>query len=252
MQLTDAGRTLLEEAPIALAALERAVDRARLAAAGGVVTSLRLGYSPVTGFDTLPALLAAAEQAHPQLNVIAREAFSAAIPERLLAGDLDIGIALLPRRIDGVSSELLRQEPIAALLSASHRLAGAPSISLIELRDETLLIFPRPLAPAYYDRIVAACNNAGFEPRIQTFEDPPVNAMLARLPTGREVGLTPASFALQAASGTSGLLAREIVDPMILAELSMLWRSDDPSGAIATFLDSARLYSQRNGWVQPT
>jgi DNA-binding transcriptional LysR family regulator len=187
VQLTAAGRTLLDEAP---AALDRAAEHTRLAGAGAVMT-LRLGYTPVVGFDTLPALLATAEQDHPELTVVAREHFSAAIPERLLAGDLDVGIALHPEPIGGVEGELLRSEPVTALLSTRHRLAGAQSISLGELRNEPLLLFPRPLAPAYYDRIVAACERAGFQPRIQSFQDPPVNAMLARLPGGHEIGLTP-------------------------------------------------------------
>ncbi len=60
---------------------------------------------------------------------------------------------------------------------------------------ETLLLFPRRLAPAYYDGIVAACQEAGFAPEIRAFGEPPVNAMMARLSSGNEVGLAPASFA---------------------------------------------------------
>ena len=248
VQLTAAGRTLLDEAPAALAALERAAEHTRLAGAG-IATTLRLGYTPVASFDTLPALLATAEQDHPELTVVPRELFSAAIPERLLAGDLDIGLALHPQPIGGVSSEPLRREPVAALLSKRHRLADAQSISLGELREETLLLFPRQLSPAYYDHIVAACERAGFQPRIQAFQDPPVNAMLARLPGGREVGLIPASFAFHAAEAEPGIVAREIVDPAILAELSILWSARAPSAAIARFLDSARSCATGNGWL---
>jgi len=248
VQLTAAGRTLLDEAPAALAALERAAEQTRLAGAG-IATTLRLGYTPVASFDTLPALLATAEQDHPELTVVARELFSAAIPERLLAGDLDIGLALHPQPIGGVRSELLRREPVAALLSKRHRLADAQSIALDELRDETLLLFPRQLSPAYYDHIVAACEQAGFEPRIHAFQDPPVNAMLARLPGGREVGLTPASFAFHAAAAEPGIVARDIVDPAIVADLSILWSTRAPSAAITPFLDSARRCATGNGWL---
>src|SRR6266850_1213359 len=43
--LTPAGRALLEEAPLALAALERAAEGARLAGEG-IAGTVRLGYSP--------------------------------------------------------------------------------------------------------------------------------------------------------------------------------------------------------------
>jgi DNA-binding transcriptional LysR family regulator len=247
VQLTAAGRTLLDAAPPALAALERAAEHTRLAGAGTAAT-LRLGYTPVA-FDTLRNLLAIAEQNHPEMTVVAQEFFSAAIPERVLAGDLDIGLALHPSPVDGVSSELLRSEPVAALLSTRHRLADTEPIPLGELRQETLLLFPRQLAPAYYDRIVAACERAGFQPHVQAFEDPPVSAMLARLPGGREVGLIQASLALHAAEAQPGLVAREIADPAILAELSVLSPARDPSAASARFLDSARLCAAANGWL---
>src|ERR1700730_544690 len=48
VELTPAGRALLEEAPLALEATERAAQRARLAGAG-VGGAVRLGFSPMGG-----------------------------------------------------------------------------------------------------------------------------------------------------------------------------------------------------------
>jgi len=247
VQLTAAGRTLLKEAPIALAALEQALQRTRLAGSG-TTTTIRLGYTPVSSLDTLTKLLDALQEDHPDLTVDARELFSAEIPERLCAGDLDIGLALAPQPLDGVAGEILRQETVSALLSTRHRLAAAPTIPLTALSVETLLLFPRRLAPAYYDGIVAACHEAGFAPGIRAFEDPPVNAMLARLSSGREVGLAPASFAEHAAKASTSVTVRDVVDPPIAAELSVLWPTNDPSPAIAGVLATARRCAERHGW----
>ena len=60
VKLTAAGHALLEEAPLALAALERAAERTRLAGAG-IAGTVRLGYPPLASFETLGALLAAVE-----------------------------------------------------------------------------------------------------------------------------------------------------------------------------------------------
>ena len=49
--LTPAGRALLEEAPLALGALERAAERARLAGAG-IAGTVRLGYASMAGYET--------------------------------------------------------------------------------------------------------------------------------------------------------------------------------------------------------
>jgi hypothetical protein len=130
-----------------------------------------------------------------------------------------------------------------------HRLAGAHPIPLTSLAHETLLLFPRELAPAYYDRIMAACEQSGFQPRVKAFADPPPQAMLARLQAGHEVGLPPASFAFHAAAAEPGIVARRVVDPEILAEWSILWAARVHSAAIARFLESARRCAGENGWL---
>ena len=73
--------------------------------------------------------------------------------------------------------------------------------------------------------------------------------MLARLPGGREVGLTPASFALHAAEAEPGIVAQRIVDPEILSELSLVWSAHAESAAVARFLDSARRCAEANRWL---
>lgn len=249
VQLTAAGRTLLQEAPTALTALEQAVERTRRAGSGAAPT-IRLGYTPVANFGTLTVLLDAFQAEHPDFTIDAREVFSAEIPERLCAGDLDLGLALSPQAFDGMRSEVLRREAVSALLSTRHRLATAPKIPLAELRDESLLLFPRRLAPAYYDGIVAACHEAGFSPEIRAFEDPPVNAMLARLSGGREVGLAPASFAEHAANAGATVAARAVIDPPIAADLSVLWPTNDRSPGIASLLATARRCAERHGWLR--
>ncbi|MFD2793468.1 LysR substrate-binding domain-containing protein [Promicromonospora vindobonensis] len=249
VQLTAAGRTLVHEAPKALAGLEQAVQRTRLAGSG-IATTIRLGYTPVANFGTFPVLLDALQEEHPDFTFDAREIFSAEISDRLCAGDLDIGLALSPQPLDGVGGEILRREAVSALLSTRHRLAVAPKIPLADLRDETLLLFPRRLAPAYYDGIVAACHEAGFSPEICAFDDPPVNAMLARLSSGREVGLAPASFAEHAARASTSVAARDVVDPQIAADLSLLWPTNDLSPAIASVLATTRRCAERHGWLR--
>ena len=205
----------------------------------------------MAGFETLGAILDAVEHDSPNMTVVASELFSAEIPSRVVAGQLDIGLALHPEPMRGVRGEPMRIEPLALLVGKRHRLADAGPIPLGELSNETLLLFPRELAPIHYDRIIAACERSGFQPRVTTFTDPPPQAMVARLHAGREVGLPPASFAFHAAAAEPGVIARKIVEPEILAEWSILWASRTQSAAIARFLGSARRCSDDNGWLRP-
>src|ERR1700726_1193127 len=122
VELTPAGRALLEEAPLALGALERAAERARLAGEG-IAGTVRLGYAPMAGHGTLGAILTAVEHDSPNVTVIASELYSAEIPGRVLAGELDIGLALFPEPMRGVRREPLCMEPLTLLLGEHHRLA---------------------------------------------------------------------------------------------------------------------------------
>ena len=142
VKLTTAGRTLLGDAPLALAALEEAAEHTRLAGAG-VTGTVRLGYAPAAGFETLGAILAGVENDHPNMTVIASELFSAEIPGRVLAGEIDVGLALHPEPRTGMRTEVLRIEPLAALIGKRHRFANSASISIADLEHETLLLFPR-------------------------------------------------------------------------------------------------------------
>jgi len=250
VKLTAAGQALLEEAPLALAGLDRAAERTRLAGEG-MSGTVRLGYPPLASFETLGAILAAVESDNPNMTVIPSELFSAEIPGRVLAGELDIGIALHPEPMTGIRTEVLRCEPLAAQLSKRHRLANANSIALADLEYETLLLFPRELAPAYYDRIMETCERAGFQPNVRAFPKPPVNAMLARLLGAHEVGFSPASFAFHSAQAEPGIVARKIVNPQILAEWSILWPARAQSAAIGRFLDSVRRCVADNDWLPP-
>jgi DNA-binding transcriptional LysR family regulator len=248
VKLTAAGQALLEEAPLALAALERAAERTGLAGAG-ITGTVRLGFPPPASFETLGTLLATVENDNPNMTVIATELFSAEIPGRVLAGELDIGLALHPEPMSGILTEPLRVEPVAALLGKRHRLAPESSISLAELEHETVLLFPRELAPAYYDRITESCERAGFQPQVRAFPRPSVHASLARLLGAHEVGLIPASFAFHGAAAEPGVVAREIVNPQILAEWSILWPARAQSPATTRFLDSARQCAAANDWL---
>ena len=248
VELTPAGRALLEEAPLALAALERAAERARMAGAG-IAGTVRLGYAPLAGFETLGAILAVVERDSPNMTVIPSELFSAEIPACVLAGKVEVGLALHPEPMRGVRSELLRIEPLVLLVGKRHRLAGASPIPLTALENETLLAFPRELAPAYYDAIITACEQAGFQPRIRAFPDPPLQAALARLQAGHEVSLAPATYAFHATAAEPGVVARKVVQPEITAEWSILWGARAQSPAIARFLESTLQCARENGWV---
>ena len=131
------------------------------------------------------------------------------------------------------------------------RVGVADPVPVASLTGETLLMFPRQLAPGYFDRVVAACEQHGFQPEIHAFADPPPQAMVARLRTTREIGIPPASFAYHTAAADPDLVARKITEPEITVEWSILWPARIQSEATARFLESARRCAEERSWLDP-
>jgi DNA-binding transcriptional LysR family regulator len=176
VELTAAGEAFVQEARRALNAADRVGQRAQ-AAARGEVGTLRLAYTLATVYETLPALIDALAAQHPELKVAPREVFAEDI-ERLLA-DERIDLALAPHvgHRSGLDQRPIRLEPFVAAVAENHPLAAEPQVSLAALADETIELWPQTMSPGYYDSVVAACRDAGFEPRLdEQAADPPCGA----------------------------------------------------------------------------
>jgi DNA-binding transcriptional LysR family regulator len=51
----------------------------------------------------------------------------------------------------GLIVEPIQREPLVAVLPRSHRLARAARLRLSDLAGDTMILFPRRIAPGYYD-----------------------------------------------------------------------------------------------------
>jgi LysR family transcriptional regulator, benzoate and cis,cis-muconate-responsive activator of ben and cat genes len=165
VRLTDAGAQFLAGARETLAQLDRAVAQARRAA-DGELGHLRIAFSWGARFVTLPALGRAFRTSHPDVQLLTEEMWNARMPAALKSSGVDLAVSICPE-IDGdLRYDRIRVEPLVALMTADHRLAGASEIELAALRDERFVMFPRDLAPRFYDTLVGVCRGAGFEPTV--------------------------------------------------------------------------------------
>jgi DNA-binding transcriptional LysR family regulator len=228
--LTEAGSALLPGARRALAEASAAVAAAQRASAGEL-GSLRVGYNWSAGFETLPALGKAFAHHHPDVELLTEEMRPNRMLGALRSGTIDVAIALHPEIGDGLSYELVRREPVVAVLSSGHPLAREEAIGLDALADEFLL-FPRELAPRLHDFYVDLCRRAGFEPK-----------------QGRESSRTrwtlgtwdESTAALLPQSVSSGLPEGAVAIPLSEAartlETQLVWRSDDTRASLSAFIE---------------
>ncbi len=161
VSLTPDGRTLLPKARAAIAAFARvsASLRGSVRSRSGQV---QIGFVPETSRSVVVA--AVKQMATLGIRAEVMEATTAEQHERLLAGELDIGVMLRPYAGRGLSSTAPLRRPLGALLAADDPLSSRTEIELAELNGRKLMMFPRSMASGYYDEILATCRAHGFSP----------------------------------------------------------------------------------------
>jgi DNA-binding transcriptional LysR family regulator len=129
---------------------------------------------------------------------------------------------------------------MVAALPAGHRLAGragAGPLTLGELAPATFILYRRPLGPGLYDAIIAACQRAGYSPKIGQ-EAPRMLATLSLVAAGLGVTLVPESMRRLR---VHGVVYRPIDRSAgLIAPLNLAYRRGDASPAARRFIALVR------------
>jgi DNA-binding transcriptional LysR family regulator len=241
--LTPEGAVFLADCRLVLDGADRAARRVR-AVARGEAGALRLVYSLVSAFDTVPVLLGRIAADHPLLNIEAREVFGSEVADLLREDRCDLALAPLTSYPPPIRQQTVRREVVRVAVGARHRLSGVPRIELPTLRDERFELWPREMAPGYYDAIVGACRAAGFEPRVD--EHGAGSTVWGYIARGRGIGLVVSSLIEQLPRDV------ELVDlapPRPMLTVNAVWRSDREIPAIARVLESAQRLARERHWA---
>ena len=130
-------------------------------ASSGVVT---LGLSPLFGACFFGNILPSFSEAYPNIKINMIEDGAKKIDELVEKGEVDIAVTLSSDRPPIFESCHFSTQRNVALLHKSHRLAGAKSLTVADLRDESFAIFNHDFLLHY--KILAACHASGFYPKI--------------------------------------------------------------------------------------
>jgi DNA-binding transcriptional LysR family regulator len=189
VELTEAGRVLLDEARRLLGQAEAAVIHARRAAQG-TVGRLAIGFVSTVDYSILPPLVRRFRQKHPGIALKLLELTGDRQQMLLQSGELDLGLSILPSPGPALMRRPVFREPLIAAVPASHALAGRRRTSLRSLAAEPFIQFPRELAPGLYDLAIAACQKAGFTPHLAQ-EAIQMQTILGLVAAGLGVALVP-------------------------------------------------------------
>lgn len=136
--LTEAGQLLLGHANAILARAADAQEELRQLGNGGLGRVRAAAFS--TAASTLmPEAIVALRSAHPRVEIELVEQDTPESLEQIRRGELDLAIVVRgfePAAYGGMVVIPLLDDRIDVLLPVDHRLAGAASVSLVELSDE--------------------------------------------------------------------------------------------------------------------
>jgi DNA-binding transcriptional LysR family regulator len=237
VELTGAGRLLLQEARAILQEVEQAVIGVRRRARGET-GEIRAGTAAGTYFHPLiGAIVREYRQQYPEILLSPEESNTQLLVARLQAGEIDLAVVRPPIADHrGLALEPLLDEDMLVVLPANHPLMSLPAVPLAALAREAFIMFPRMLNPAFYDSITEACQRAGFVP-VRGQETPHLVASLLMVGAGYGVAIVPRSVNRLHVDGI-GYVPIEGEGPRALVALA--YRRDDASPAVRNFVAIAR------------
>ena len=233
--LTASGELLLERARHILAAVaDTIVDVHR--ADRGEIGSVRLGFTDLCAVDVLPLLAQEFQRRHPTVQLDVRGSYTSYEEvDLLLAGDLDAGIIHGNVVHPGLASRTLRVDRLVVAFSSAHRLASAQKIDLVELADDSFIMYPEGSGSAIREVVFEGCARAGFRPRIVR-EVQDSMAVVALAASGVGVAVLPSSLM---GFQPPGCVYRPLSGREHELALTLAWRRGDDSPTLSGLLDVA-------------
>lgn len=236
VELAPAGEALIERARRILADLEIAVADARLAARGER-GKLAIGFTGSATYALLPAVAAAVRERLPDVHLTLHgEMFTPAQVDALIEGSIDLAILRPPVFRVEVEVEVLRREPLIAVLPARHRLAESATVAVADLADEPFVAYSTDFRSILHDAVERTCQAHGYLPRV-AIEVKETATMIAFVAAGLGVALVPASVASMRLAGAE---YRELEGEGGTVELGLAWRRGEPSPVFARALEVVR------------
>lgn len=236
VELTDAGRAFLEDAREILARVDRAAERARRTARGEAGW-IGVGFVGSAIYDVLPEVLRTFRARYPAVELVLLELLGDEQSEALREGRIHVGFSrLLPPEV-GLHRETVARATLVAAVPEVHPLAERPVLTLAEVAQEPLVLYPRLTQSSYAEQMLALFRDAGLKPRVAQ-ETGEMQTAVSLVAAGIGVALVPATVRNL---GREGVAYRPLASPdPPTVELTMAYREGDPSPVLPHFLDVVR------------
>jgi LysR family hydrogen peroxide-inducible transcriptional activator len=229
IMLTPVGEEIADRARLVLRDIEQIRSVARRSGNPAKGT-LRLGLFPTLAPYFLPHVVPGIRKAYPELTLQLAEEKTETILSMLRKGSLDAGVLALPIDGEGLSIEILFDEPFVMAVPNNHPLAEKSKIVMADLTHTELLLLED--GHCLRDHALEVCAMAGARERVD-FHATSMETL--RQMVAAEVGVTlmPLMAVKPPIAKTANVTTRPFADPVPSRTLALVWRT---SSALSGFL----------------
>jgi LysR family hydrogen peroxide-inducible transcriptional activator len=194
---------------------------------------LRLALLPTIGPYLLPRVVPAIRKRLPRLELSLFEYQTAAMLEKLRAGELDVGILALPVELTGLIARELYREAFTVALPEHHPLAARAALRVADLKSETLLLLEE--GHCLRDQALEVCHRVGLRDS-QDFRATSLETLRQMVATGAGVTLLPELAGRGAYRSARGVVLRPFAKPVPQRHIGAVWRKSTARAEAITAL----------------
>ncbi|CAG2157869.1 HTH-type transcriptional regulator BenM [Cupriavidus yeoncheonensis] len=224
LRLTDTGRFFYTHALQLLAQTTELEAMTRRVAK--IERKMSVGFVGSTLYGMLPRIIRRFRTEHPDIEMSLHEMSTMDQIKALKDGRIDVGFGRIRHDDPAVRRVVLREERMIVALPLGHHLAsGHATLSLHELVDESLIIFPKAPRPSFADQVLAAFHDRALKPR-RLHEVRELQIALGLVAMGEGISVVPSSVYGLKRDDVSYV---ELDDPSLVSPIIMSMRMLDES-----------------------
>lgn len=182
---------------------------------------IRIGLPPMVGSRFFPSVMSEFRKRYPGIDLEMVEDGAKKIEAGVEDGSLDVGAVLLPTNGEVFGSFPFVSEKLKLVVHPSHPLSKRERVALTELAEEPFISFREDFA--LHDRIIAACAEAGFRPRV-LYESSQWDFISEMAAAGLGIAMLPETIC--AALDPERVRTVYLVEPVIPWQLAIIWRKE--------------------------
>ncbi|MFM7760725.1 MAG: LysR family transcriptional regulator [Burkholderiaceae bacterium] len=239
--LTEAGEALMAEVPNLLALAQRAKEQA-VRASEGQTGRLDVGVFGSGVLNVIPRILARFHAERPEVRIVLHHLTKHEQLQALRERRISVGFNRLVPPERGLVVEHVLRESMMVALPADHVLAKKSEITISDLSDHPMILYPRLPIAGLAQQVIQAFNREKSVLRVeQDVED--ILTAVALVAGGFGACITVASTASLRLPGVVylPLLSKHLRE----IELSCLYRQSDDSPVLAAFVDVVREFAAK-------